>query len=172
MNSVINLENAGYKLHLAIDYAAPNKIPHNANALLSDLTDNKPQAALYLAERDAQPPNRMTAERTKADIVKGIIAGECIYSLFNRAVECIANMTGEKLFYEQNSANIKAIYGVGLLEQAPLENELADVRKRLSMLTRDELSIEPTDSRKRIDKAIKAHREREVELLKIIDNGE
>lgn len=169
MNAVMELEKIGYTLGLAIDYTAPDKIPLDANDLLLELAANKSEAVLYLAERGIQPLCRMTSEQYRSTITKGIQAGHNPFELLIQAMECISSMTSDSVFYMQNYEDIKAIYGAGLLEPVPLEMELAEVRERLKMLTRPELETEPEDSKRRIQTAIKAHRERETHLLKLME---
>ena len=99
-----------------------------------------------------------------SEVTKGIASGVAPERILLTACEVIGAMTGDTLFYEQNRENLKAIYGVGLLEPVPLQIELEDVRRRLAMLTRPELQDEPPESRARIGRAVKAHEERAAAL--------
>lgn len=109
--------------------------------------------------------NIKTSGQLQTDIIKGAKAGEDIYSLFLKAVQAISLMASNKLFYSLLEADIKTIYGAGLLQPQPLRMELNAVQERLTRL-RDALQREgePEDSRQRIKSAIKAH-EAEAERL-------
>ena len=169
MNAITTLEKLGYRFQLAIDYTGPNTPPAEADTLLSELASHKLTALLYLAERGMRPSNTITSERCRTAITKGILAAQSPHELLVKAMEWISRMTGDTVFYDQGRENIKAIYGAGLLDPVPLEMELAEVRKRLAMLTRPELDAEPEDSRRRIGRAVKAHREREAQLLSALE---
>ena len=101
----------------------------------------------------------------RTQIIKGIQAGESPSSLLLTAIECIGLMTGDSTFFTTNRENIAAVHGVGLLEDAPLNLQIMEVRERLAMLTRPELQAEPENTRRRIDQAVKEHRRRERELI-------
>lgn len=170
MNAIKQLENIGYRLNLAIDYTGPANVPLNVDTLLSELAAHKPEAILYLAERNNNPAHTRISEQYCAAITKGIQAGESPYTLLLQSIECISAMTGDSLFYTQNYENIKAIYGAGLSESVPLHMELTEVRQRLTMLTRPEIQDEPPDSRKRIERAIKSHRDRESQIINMMED--
>lgn len=106
-----------------------------------------------------------------ADVLKGLKRGESLPQLFVWACECIGAITGDPLFAAQARADLTAIYGIGLQQPESAAIELEAVQARLAMLTRPELMQEPEDSRRRIDAAIKSHRERETMLQAIIERG-
>lgn len=110
--------------------------------------------------------NILTASSLNTEILKGIKAGESIYTLFLKAIKAISLMTSDTLLYDQSEADIKAIYGEGLLELLPLQMELEAVETRLQRL-RQAYKEEATqnDSKSRIAAAIKAHETR-AEALK------
>ncbi len=105
--------------------------------------------------------NIKESETLQTELLKGVKAGEATHTLLLKACKAISLMTGNKVFYNQIEADIKAIYGEGLLEQIPLEWELDEVRERKAKLEeaykREETS---TDAKERIGRAIKAHEER------------
>ena len=115
--------------------------------------------------------NIKKAGELRSDILKGIQQGENSYTLLLQAIECISKMTGESLFYTQSKEDIKAIYGVGFQQHQPLEIEIREVEKRLQMLTRPELQNEPADSKGRINRAIRQHKER-LQYLKELQTKE
>ena len=108
----------------------------------------------------------------RTDILKGARAGEDIYSLFLKAVECISRMTSDKLFYSQIEEDIKTIYGRGLQEEAPLLLEIAETEERLYKLRQAQERETETDSRERIKKAVQAHERRIAELKALITGQE
>ena len=110
--------------------------------------------------------NIKRAGELRADILKGVKAGVPVHTLLLKAVECISNMTGDKLFYRLIEKDLKAIYGEAFLDDIPLEWELAEVEERLEKM-KEALARETTslDSKQRIETAIREH-EAQVTTLK------
>lgn len=108
--------------------------------------------------------NIKTSSQLQTEILKGIKAGESVYSLFLKAAKAISLMTSNSLFYSQTEADTIAIYGEGLLEKAPLQKQLTDTQQRLQRLEEAlERELE-ADSKERIKRAIAAHKNRIAEL--------
>lgn len=78
--------------------------------IMEQRESERQQKAMYSAHQDAV----RKAGQLTSDITKGIQAGEDIHKLFFKAIECISLMTGDKLFYELNTENLKNIYGMDL----------------------------------------------------------
>ena len=112
--------------------------------------------------------NIKTSSQLQTEILKGIKAGEDVYSLFLKAAKAISLMTSNKLFYSQIEADIEAIYGRGLQHKPPLQKELQETQARLQRLLEAEQREQPTDSRERIHRAIEAHRKTIEELEAMI----
>ena len=94
----------------------------------------------------------------QTEILKGARAGEDPYSLLLKAVDAIARMTSNPLFYEQVRADLVAIHGEALLAPIPLAWELEAAQERLEKLQSAlERETDP-DDRQRIQAAINAHR--------------
>ena len=106
-----------------------------------------------------QKNTRLSAS-LQTEILKGIKGGEDIYSLFLKAAKAIAAMTANEVFYTQVEADIKTIYGVGLLQETPLQMELESTKERLQRLLDAEKVETQAASKERIAGAIKAHRAR------------
>lgn len=115
--------------------------------------------------------NTAKSQLYQSDILKGIKAGENIYSLFLKAAKIISFMTNNSLFYTQAEKDIIAIHGAGLQEQEALTIELGKVQERLQKLTEAEGREEDPDSRERIQRAITAHRARAGELERMIEKA-
>ena len=108
----------------------------------------------------------------QTEILKGARAGEDIYSLFLKACKAISLMTSNTVFYSQLEGDIRAIYGEGLQNPAPLRKELTEVQKRLQKL-REALERElEHDGKERIKRAINAHENRIAELEAKIKQAE
>lgn len=103
--------------------------------------------------------NIRRAGQLRAEINKGIQAGEPIYKVLLKAIECISLMTGDKLFYDMNKSNLQTIYGI-LGEPAAIEIEKQEVKQRLTKLMAAYKMDYPEDERRRIKNAIKAHQEK------------
>ncbi len=112
--------------------------------------------------------NIKASSQLQSELLKGVKAGEDIYSLFLKAAKAISCMTSNTAFYNQLEADIVAIYGAGLLEKAPLQRELQDTQTRLERLLEAEGREQAPDSKSRIQAAIKAHRARVAELENLI----
>ena len=107
--------------------------------------------------------NRAKSGQLTAEILKGLNAGESPYILLIKAAECIGLLTGEtRVFPQSVKDKITEIYGQGLTDSRALEIELADVRRRLATLTRPDL-----EQTANIKNAIKAHKEREQQILSL-----
>lgn len=115
--------------------------------------------------------NIKLSSQTQTEILKGLKAGEDITTLFLKGCKVISLMTSNSLFYEQAREDIKAIYGIGLEQPGAVKIELEEVQGRLKMLTRPELQNEPTESKQRINRAIREHRERERQLTELLSKG-
>lgn len=110
--------------------------------------------------------NRGISSKVTAAILKGISTGENPYILLIQAADCIGLLTGEtKAFSNIVKDRITEIHGNGLEEPKALEIELLDVRRRLAMLTRPEL-----EQTANIKNAIRAHQEREKQIISILEN--
>lgn len=113
--------------------------------------------------------NIKTSSQLQTEILKGLKAGEDVYSLFLKAAKAISLMTSNALFYNQTEADLIAIYGAGLQEKAPLKKRLQDTQKRLQRLLEAEQRETLPDDKERIRAAIKAHREAIETLEKTIE---
>lgn len=143
-----------------------DKAPAKALIMQSqrEAEDHKRTLEVYMTYQE----NIRKSVQLQTEILKGIKAGEDIYSLFLKAVEAIGCMTSNKLFYTQAEADIKSIYGAGLLEKQPLKLELVEVQTRLQRLTEAQEREQGLDSKQRIGAAIKAHQNRITEFESLI----
>lgn len=107
----------------------------------------------------AQQENIRKAGQLRADINKSIQAGEPIYKVLLKAIECISLMTGEKLFYDMNKENLQTIYGI-LGEPEAIEIERQEVQQRLNSLKAANEREEAPEAKRRIQNAIKAHEDK------------
>lgn len=106
-----------------------------------------------------QQENIRRAKQLKADINKSIPAGEPIYKVLLKAIECISLMTGEKLFYDMNKENLQTIYEI-LGEPEAIEIERQEVQQRLNNLKAAYEREEAPNAKRRIQNAIKAHEDK------------
>ena len=93
--------------------------------------------------------NIKTSSQLQTDILKGVKAGEDVFSLFLKAAKAVSLMTSNTVFYSQIEADLTAIYGRGLLYKPPLQKELQEAQTRLQRLTEAEKRETETDSRER-----------------------
>lgn len=116
--------------------------------------------------------NIKTSSTLQTQILKGLKAGEDVYSLFLKAAKAISLMTSNSLFYSQAEADLIAIYGRGLQQKPPLQREREEAQKRLQRLLEAEQREQPPDSKERIHRAVEAHRKTIAELGAMIDKAE
>ncbi|MGI6227202.1 MAG: hypothetical protein ACOYJ1_13210 [Peptococcales bacterium] len=130
---------------------------------------NKPIKTILTAHIEIDKRNREAykviaenikkSEHLKIEINKGIQAGQPIYKLLLKSIECISLMTGDKIFYTMSKDNLQTIYEI-LGEPEAKEIESQEVRSRLNKLnTAYELEAD-TRAKQRIKNAIKAHQEK------------
>lgn len=120
----------------------------------------------------AYQENTKRSGQLQTEILKGIAAGEDVYSLFLKAAKAISLMTSNTVFYSQIEADTAAIYGRGLNYKPPLQKELQETQERLQRLTEAQQRETDTDSRQRIQRAIQAHRGHISELEAMIARAE
>ena len=94
--------------------------------------------------------NIKTSSTLQTQILKGLKAGEDVYSLFLKAAKAISLMTSNSVFYSQTEEDLKAIYGRGLQEKPPLQIELEEVQGQLQKLIEADKREKDSDSKERI----------------------
>ena len=146
--------------------------PEQAKILLLDKQREREDHQRSLEAYRAYQENTKRSEQLQSEILKGIKAGEDVYSLFLKAAKAISLMTSNSVFYSQIENDTRSISGRGLNYQPPLQNELQDTQKRLQRLLEAEQREADTDSRERIKRAVKAHREHIAELEAMIARAE
>mgnify|MGYP001625796831 FL=1 len=108
------------------------------------------------------------ANELQAEIFHGISRGEPAERLLLKAIESKALRDGDTVSYKEARENMKAIYGIGLGEEVPLQIELEEVEGRLTKLRESyerEKDSDQKDMVERLKNAIRAHEER-VESLR------
>lgn len=153
-----------YKTSAEQEHALKRQI-EGLGALQRKADQNKAEIDRNLEVYRTYQENIKRSGQLQTDILKGVQAGEDIYSLFLKAVQAISCMTSNKTFYSQAEADLISIYGIGLQQPAPLKLELMDTQKRLDRLREAEQREPNIDSIKR---AITAHQNRIAELEKQI----
>ena len=153
-----------YKTSAEQEHALKRQI-EGLGALQRKADQNKAEIDRNLEVYRTYQENIKRSGQLQTDILKGVQAGEDIYSLFLKAVQAISCMTSNKTVYSQVEADLISIYGIGLQQPAPLKLELMDTQKRLDRLREAEQREPNIDSIKR---AITAHQNRIAELEKQI----
>lgn len=114
--------------------------------------------------------NIRESEQLQRDIIEGLRAGSSVYSLFLQAVKAISLLTGEEAYYSQIREDLIAVHGEGLEKPQPLKMALDDTQRELkrlgAVLKRKNLRPE---TRKALQEALTAHRDREAQLKEAID---
>jgi len=153
-----------YKTSAEQEHALKRQI-EGLGALQRKADQNKAEIERNLEVYRTYQENIKRSGQLQTDILKGVQAGDDIYSLFLKAVQAVSCMTSNKTFYSQVEADLISIYGIGLQQPAPLKLELMDTQKRLDRLREAEQREPNINSIKR---AITAHQNRIAELEKQI----
>ena len=119
-------------------------------------------------EKERSREDLARANELQAEIFHGISRGEPAERLLLKAIESMALRDGDTVSYKEARENMKAIYGIGLGEEVPLQIELEEVEGRLTKLRESydrEKDSDQKDMVERLRNAIRAHEER-VESLR------
>ena len=119
-------------------------------------------------EKERSREDLARANELQAEIFHGISRGEPAERLLLKAIESMALRDGDTVSYKEARENMKAIYGIGLGEEVPLQIELEEVEGRLTKLRESndrEKDSDQKDMVERLKNAIRAHEER-VESLR------
>lgn len=119
-------------------------------------------------EKERSREDLACANELQAEIFHGISRGEPAERLLLKAIESMALRDGDTVSYKEARENMKAIYGIGLGEEVPLQIELEEVEGRLTKLRESyerEKDSDQKDMVERLKNAIRAHEER-VESLR------
>lgn len=156
----------------------------NSNAIESDITPLEGNRLLQLqanrkkqeierknAEKQLKEGNYLKSSTLQAEIIKGVLAGEDIYTLFLKAIDTIELLTNTTAFSNQVKEDIKAIYGRGLNIVEPLQVEIKEAERRLTALNRALSKEEEGNTKKRIKRAIEAHKSLIDDLQRRIDTN-
>ena len=119
-------------------------------------------------EKERSREDLARANELQAEVFHGISRGEPAERLLLKAIESMALRDGDTVSYKEARENMKAIYGIGLGEEVPLQIELEEVEGRLTKLRESyerEKDSDQKDMVERLKNAIRAHEER-VESLR------
>lgn len=131
--------------------------------LLADLRMKKAEERSLKVHREHQR-REAAAGQLRDQIITGMYEGKDLFSLFTLAAEAISIMTDDPLFYREVKKNLHTVYGKGLGARQPLQNELREAQTRLQRLLAAEAEASLPDEKKRLRRAIEAHR-REISEL-------
>ena len=104
--------------------------------------------------------NIRASEQYRAEILKGVRAGESIEPLFIKACKVISLMTAEPVFAEQIEQDVLTIYGEGQQAAAPLQMEAEQIQDRLTKMRQALQWEKDQENRRRIQAAVAAHEDR------------
>ena len=115
-------------------------------------------------EKERSREDLARANELQAEIFHGISRGEPAERLLLKAIESMALRDGDTVSYKEARENMKAIYGIGLGEEVPLQIELEEVEGRLTKLRESydrEKDSDQKDMVERLKNASRAHEERD-----------
>lgn len=107
-------------------------------------------------------------QQVKIAIMKDIHEGRNPFLILSRALDYIAEKSGEPTFSEVAKDNIRSIYGIGLLETPLLQEELQEICARSKQLEAAHESETSEEHKKRIEYAILAHQKRAAQLQEML----
>lgn len=117
---------------------------------------------------DQYQENTAKAQTAQNKIFKGVASGEPIESLFLQAVECIARMTNDTVFYNQVKAKLIDVYGIGLNRKPVLEMGLKETEEAIANLE-EALDLDEFKKEKaNIRHALNENKKRKEKLQKMI----
>lgn len=98
---------------------------------------------------------RNGGELVRVELKKGLMAGENPYRLLAKAVRGIAQMTGDKLFFDDFIANMKTIYGNVMGDIQVKQADREATKKWIERLKKALETETDDDARQRIRHAIR-----------------
>lgn len=93
----------------------------------------------------------------RAEILKGIQAGEDATMLLLKACDVIAKMTGDETYYKTAEASILTAYGIGAGETATIQRELNQAQDRFRRLQAYAEHEADAINKRRLQHAIEQH---------------
>ena len=111
-------------------------------------------------ELDEQENKRKRAAADlQISVLKGLKAGENIYSLFLKAYKANSLLRGCDAEYIQAEQYIKTVYGQALNEQGAAELIIREIKTRLERLQATYKTVNNSNDRRLLENAIKSHTE-------------
>ena len=135
-----------------------------ARRYLSLEREREQREAIAATYRRQQEATKET-ERLRAELLKGIKAGEDHTRLLLLALECVAKATGDSVIFTQAAQDIETIHGKALGHPGALAVELEDLEGRLERLQKAANEWPDGEERRRIKAAIREHERRRAEIL-------
>lgn len=121
--------------------------------------------------KEHQEAIKATSE-AQAAILKGLRNGVPIEGLLLQAIDAIAKMTGNKLFYDQARGDLIAIYGEALLHPQPIQWEIDETMSRFEkILTSMGREYDP-DTAARIEASARAHYDKLEKLQALLEEAQ
>lgn len=101
--------------------------------------------------------NIKRAGSLRADILKGIQAGEDTAILLLKACEAIAKMTGDETYYRQAEKSIQTAYGIGAENEAVIRRELQKAQDRFNRIREYAEHEADADAKRRLQGVLEQH---------------
>lgn len=143
----------------------------NINKLQRQADNNQAKNDRAAAVYKEYQQNIKAAGQLISDITKGLNTAEDIHDLFLKAIKAICCMTNDNVLLNHAEETLKTVYGMALGEYKPLDLELAAVKERLYNLEEAVLWADAPDEKRRIENAIKWHKQRQEEInIRLAEN--
>lgn len=123
------------------------------------------------AYKDYQEAIKATSE-AQAAILKGLRNGADPVGLLLQAIEAIAKVTGNKLFYDQARGDLIAVYGKALLYPLPLQWEIDETMARFEKILASISREHDPATAARIEASARAHHEKLEKLQALLEEAQ
>ena len=120
--------------------------------------------------KDHQEAIKATSE-AQAAILKGLKNGADPVGLLLQAIDAIAKMTGNKLFYDQARGDLIAVYGEALLYPLPIQWEIDETLARFEKILASMSREHDPDTAARIEASARAHYDKLERLQALLDEA-
>lgn len=109
--------------------------------------------------------NIKKSETARRDICQGLSLAENPFRLLMIAISCIADMSGDGMFYSSCQQALENVYGAGLEDPQYIDNRISELKEGIGKLERCLITCND-NARERLQFALRLQRNELEKLLK------
>ncbi len=109
--------------------------------------------------------NIKKSETARRDICRGLSLAENPFRLLMIAISCIADMSGDGMFYSSCQQALENVYGAGLEDPQYIDNRISELKESIGKLERCLITCND-NARERLQFALRLQRNELEKLLK------